>query len=189
MDYVRSFIKKICTECPNEVEFSIGEKGFIFKQVIAGKAKSALIRYEGKSSDNETIIFEFHHTYIPGEKFNRLEIKIPGRKAQITCFHFANLGFVSGEPVIDITQTIQLSGRNKEVNKIKKEIAENLLRAEEFLYSDNEKKWYLGTFSNKNQEWLFGKDTKSFISDFLKLGVIMAYVRGATSINIETQAR
>ena len=182
MDYVSSFIKKICTEAPNEVKFSIYNKDFLFKKALTGNAKSALIRYEGISSDNQKIVFDLHHTHSPGTRFNRFELKVPGRGAQITCFHFENLGFVSGEPVIDITQTIKLSGRDKEANKNKKELAVNLLSAEELLDSSSNNKWYLGTFNNKNQEWLYGKDTKSFISDFLKLGVIMAYVRGVTEI-------
>lgn len=184
MGYVNSFIKKICTEAPNEVEFSIYNKDFLFKKSLTGNTKSALIRYEGTSSDNPKIVFEFHHAHIPDTRFNRFELKVPGRKAQITCFHFTDLGFGSGEPVIDITQIIKLSGRDKEANKNKKELAVNLLSAEELLDSSNENKWYLGTFSNQNQEWLYGKDTKSFISDFLKLGVIMAFVRGAIEIEL-----
>lgn len=186
VDYVLSFIKKVCDESPNEVEFSISNMNFLFKKVKTGNAKSALIRYEGMSSEDQKIIFEFQHVHISNTNFNRLELKVPGRSGQITCFHFGQLGFVSGEPIIDITQTIKLSGRDKEANKIKKQLAVNLLSLEGLLDSNNENRWYLGTFNNKKQEWLDGKDTKSFICDFLKLGVIMAYVRGDTGIKLHS---
>lgn len=185
MDYILNFLEKICNEAPNEVEFSIQKINFLFKKVNENNINSAVICYDGISSEKQKIKFEFCRAYIPGGSFNRIDLKTPGRSGQITSFNFEKLGFVRGEPIIDITQTIRLSGRDKEANKIKKELAINLLSSEGLLYSQKDNRWYLGTYNNQQQEWLYGRDTERFISDFLRLGVIMAYVRGDDGIKLQ----
>lgn len=185
MDYVYNFIEKIHKESPTVVDFSIQNTKFLFKKVDVSNSENALVCYEGVSSENQIIVFELRNPHKKDTKFNRIDLKIPGRSGQITCFHLENLGFVRGEPTIDITQIIKISGRNKEVNKIKKELAINLLSSEGLLDSENYNRWYLGTYNNQLQEWLYGRDTEKFISDFLRLGVIMAYVRGDTGIKLQ----
>jgi len=185
VDYVYNFIEKIRNESPKEVDFLIQNTKFIFKKTVVSNTENALVCYEGASSENQKIIFELRNPHIKGTKFNRIDLNIPGRSGQITCFHLENLGFVRGEPIIDITQIIKLSGRNKEANKIKKELAINLLSSEGLLYSQKDNRWYLGTYNNQQQEWLYGRDTERFISDFLRLGVIMAYVRGDDGIKLQ----
>ena len=61
-----------------------------------------------------------------------------------------------------------------------------MLNNEGLLDSSQDNRWYLGTYDNINQEWLYGRETKDFITDFLKLGVIMASVRGGTNIKFHS---
>lgn len=186
MDYVYNFIEKIRNESPKEVDFLIQNTKFLFKKTVVSNTKDALVCYEGASSENQKIVFELRNPHKIGTKFNRIDLNIPGRSGQITCFHLENLGFVRGEPIIDITQIIKFSERNnKEANKIKKELAINLLSSEGLLDSQKDNRWYLGTYNNQQQEWLYGRDTERFISDFLKLGVIMAYLRGVDGIELQ----
>lgn len=181
MEYVNKLLDRIITDAPSLLELNIGEQKYKFKKVNPSSTIGAILRYEDAINSFKKIWLEIRHAFIPDTNFNRLEIHAPGKSAQLTCFHFGQLGFVSGESIIDITQIIKFSGQNNpKINKQKKEAAVEILENEGLIKNDKKKapRWYVGTYNNKTQEWLYGNSTSGFLSNFLKVALIMGHFRG-----------
>ncbi|MGG3925912.1 hypothetical protein ABET51_07910 [Metabacillus fastidiosus] len=187
MNYVNNFLQKIREESPQLVQFSIGQQDYEFTKINPSFSEGALLRYEGRINPMKQIKIEIRHTINPNTNFNRLETHAPGKSAQLTCFHFGQLEFVSGKLIIDISQIVKFSGQNAPViNLQKKEATVAVLDAEGLIISEENRapRWYLGTFNNETQQWIYGKGTTDFISNFLKVSLIMGHFRGNRDIEL-----
>ena len=182
---VDCFIEKVVTEAPDSVTVIIQNTQYSFLKTDENQSDNTLIQYDATTNEGQRIRLDIRHAHKPGTPFNRFEIHSPGKSAQITCFHFGKLGFTKGIPVIDINQSVKLSGRDRKANITKKELAMSLLRDENLMDTEDQNKWYLGTYNTNHKDWAFGRKTSEFIADFLKIGLIMAHVRGDRGIILE----
>lgn len=46
-------------------------------------------------------------------------------------------------------------------------------------------RWHLGSYNIEDKEWLYNQNTKGFLRNFIKVGLIMAHVRGNKRIFLE----
>ena len=183
MDPIQNFVNKVVEEAPEKVEFTISNTYFSFlKKEPISKINNSLMAYQRVDSDNNNFVFEIRHPQKPGTTFNRIDICVLGRQGQITSFQLLKLGFDREDEIIDITERVRFVSKNKQANKINKQTALKLLSEEGLLDEDNENRWYVGTYSNKEQKWLYGGNTETFITNFLKVGVILGSLREGTGI-------
>ncbi|KOS62167.1 hypothetical protein FJQ98_17595 [Lysinibacillus agricola] len=187
MEYVNKFLDRIISEAPSLLEFRIGEQEYKFSKIRPSSSAGAILRYEANTASAYYIKLEIRHAFNPDTNFNRLEIHAPGKSAQLTCFHFGQLGFVTGERIIDISQIVKFSGQNNsDINKQKKEAVVEILENEGLIINEKNKapRWYIGTYNNENQEWLYGNSTSELLSNFLKVSLIMGHFRGDRNIEL-----
>jgi len=185
--YVEKFLSKVKREAPSEISIALNQEEFLFESIGLSSLPINILRYKCVSKLNKGLILEINHVYNQNTTFNRLEVHSPGKSSQITCFNFGTTNLMHGQEIVEISQIVNFSGQGEaDLNKSKKEKACQVFEREGLLLCSDTRapRWHLGTYNNKNAEWLYEQNTTGFLRNYLKVALVMGFLRENRDIQL-----